>query len=65
MRYLVQYLLPVLLIAAVVYLGTRGRYSTTERSAGDADQRTFLIILGIGAAVAALLGFLFYQYMES
>ena len=65
MRYFVQYLLPVLVVIAVVYLGTRGRYSTSQESTGNADQRTFLIIFAVGAAVATLLGFLFYQYMES
>lgn len=65
MRYLVQYLLPIALILALVYLGTRGRYSAAQRSDSSADTRTFLIILAIGAAVATLLGYLFYQYMES
>ena len=65
MRYFVQYLLPILVVIAAVYLGTRGRYSTSGQSSGNSDRRTFLIIFAIGSAVAALLGFLFYQYMES
>ncbi|MFK7914349.1 MAG: hypothetical protein AB8B93_10580 [Pseudomonadales bacterium] len=65
MRYFVQYLLPILVVVAAVYLGTRGRYSTPKGGEGQADRRTFLIIFAIGAAVATLLGFLFYQYMES
>lgn len=64
MRYLIQYLLPALVLLSVVYLVTRGRYTTGDPSEGNRDQRMFLIIFCIGAALAALLGYLFYQYMS-
>ncbi|MGI9327166.1 MAG: hypothetical protein ACR2PZ_18255 [Pseudomonadales bacterium] len=63
MRYAVQYLIPLLIVASLVYLVTRGRYSGGELSEAAKDQRTFLVIFCIGAVVAAILGFLFYQYM--
>ncbi len=63
MRYAVQYLIPLLIAASIVYLVTRGRINARASTESGKDQQMFLIIFCVGAGVAAILGFLFYQYM--
>ncbi|MEM1435172.1 MAG: hypothetical protein AAGG11_14020 [Pseudomonadota bacterium] len=63
-RYLFQYLLPLALLALVVFLGRNVRKSAAA-SETEHDRSMFLLIFMIGAAVALVLGILFYQYLET
>ena len=59
MRYLIQLLIPALILIGVVYLVTRTRptSSDTEGAAGDSDKATFIVILLIGALAAVAIVF--------
>ena len=64
-RYLLQYVVPLLVLVLVVYLGrqlSRGREETSET---EHDRSVVLLIFIFGAAVALGLGYLFYQYLET
>ena len=60
MRYLIQLLIPALILIGVVYLVTRGRrtHSEAEQEApGDGEKSTFIVILLIGALAAVAIVF--------
>jgi hypothetical protein len=52
MRYLIQFLVPALIVVVVVYLLGRTRRAGAADAAGRSDTGTFMLILVIGAAVA-------------
>ena len=56
MRYLIQFLIPALVLIGVIYvvLRSRNRRSDNEQTngAGDGEKATFIVILVIGALVA-------------
>lgn len=59
MRYLIQLLIPALILIGVVYLVTRTRRtgSDTEGATGDGEKGTFIVILVIGALAAVAIVF--------
>ncbi|MEM6707287.1 MAG: hypothetical protein AAF648_00730 [Pseudomonadota bacterium] len=63
-RYFLQYGVPLLIFALVVVLGSRLR-SRGDVSEGERDRTVFLLLFIGGALVATVLGFLFYQYLET
>ncbi len=57
MRYLVQFLVPALIVVVVVYLLARTKRGQDEADNGDSqssDTGTFILILVVGATVAVL-----------
>ncbi len=61
MRYLVQFLVPALIVVVVVYLlarTKRGQDEAADGSEGSSDTGTFIFILVVGATVAVLSFFL-------
>ena len=61
MRYMVQFLVPALIILGVVYLlvrTKRGQDEASEDSGESSDTGTFILILVVGATVAVLSFFL-------
>jgi len=57
MRYLAQFLVPALIVVVVVYLlarTKRGQDETGEDAGSGNDTGTFILILIVGATVAAL-----------
>ena len=61
MRYLVQFLVPALIVVVVVYLLARTKRGQDEASEGtgqSSDTGTFILILVVGATVAVLSFFL-------
>ncbi len=61
MRYLVQFLVPALIVVVVVYLlarTKRGQDEASEGSAERSDTGMFIFILVVGATVAVLSFFL-------
>lgn len=57
MRYLVQFLVPALIVVVVVYLLARTKRGQDEAGNGDSassDTGTFILILVVGATVAVL-----------
>jgi len=61
MRYLVQFLVPGLIVVVVVYLlarTKRGQDEANESGEGASDTGTFILILVVGATVAILSFFL-------
>ena len=57
MRYMVQFLVPGLIVVMVVYLLARTKRGQDEANADDAgnsDTGTFILILVVGASVALL-----------
>jgi Mn2+/Fe2+ NRAMP family transporter len=61
MRYLVQFLVPALIVVVVVYLlarTKRGQDEAGDATEGGSDTGTFILILVIGATVAGLSFFL-------
>ena len=57
MRYLVQFLVPALIVVVVVYLLARTKRGQDEAANGDGDTSdtgTFILILVVGATVAVL-----------
>ncbi len=60
MRYLVQFLVPALIIVVVVYLLARTKRGQDEAADGSesSDTGTFILILVVGASVAVLSFFL-------
>jgi hypothetical protein len=70
MRYLIQFLIPALLFAAVVYLLTRQRRHQQAEGRDDAEQRpgsdtaAFLTILALGAVVALGTAFALQSFWE-
>lgn len=63
-RYLLQYLMPLAMLALVIYLGTNLRRDH-DTSEGARDRNLFLLIFIVGAVVAMVLGYLVYQYLET
>ena len=61
MRYLIQFIIPALLLLWVVYLLVRRR-SATNADGTQSDQATFLAILVVGATLAFGLGYLLYEF---
>ena len=59
MRYLIQLLIPALILIGVIFLVTRTRRggSDAEGAAGDGEKGTFIIILVIGALAAVAIVF--------
>ena len=64
-RYLLQLLVPLLVFALVVFLGRNLRRSSEGTSETERDRTVVLLIFLCGAALALVLGFLFYQYLET
>ncbi|MEM8766880.1 MAG: hypothetical protein AAGE43_05520 [Pseudomonadota bacterium] len=59
MRYLVQFLVPALIVVVVVYLLARTKRGQDEAGEGEAsDTGTFILILVVGAIVAVLSFFI-------
>ncbi|TNF86488.1 MAG: hypothetical protein EP301_08495 [Gammaproteobacteria bacterium] len=61
MRYLVQFLVPALIVLVVVYLlakTKRGQDEAAEGTGERSDTGTFILILVVGATVAVLSFFL-------
>ena len=61
MRYLVQFLVPALIVVVVVYLlarTKRGQDEAADEAGGSSDTGTFIFILVVGATVAVLSFFL-------
>lgn len=61
MRYLVQFLVPALIIVVVVYLLAKTKRGQDEAADGEqrgSDTATFVLILVVGATVAVLSFFL-------
>ena len=55
MRYLVQFLVPALIVVVVVYLLARTKRGQDETGDGEnSDTGTFVLILVVGATVAVL-----------
>lgn len=55
MRYLVQFLVPALIVVVVVYLLARTKRGQDEAGeGGSSDTGTFILILVVGATVAVL-----------
>ena len=63
MRYLIQFLVPALVLVAVVYLLGRTRRAG-DAQAGSGDTGTFMLILVVGAAVAVLSFFVLQAALE-
>ena len=67
MRYLVQFLVPALIVVVVVYLLAKTKRGQDE-AADDAGERsdtvTFILILVVGASVAVLSFFLVQAALE-
>lgn len=65
MRFLVQFLVPALIFAGVVYLLTRrSRHSGSENARSDSDTGPFIVILLVSAAVALGTAFLLQAMWE-
>ena len=61
MRYLVQFLVPALIVVVVVYLlarTKRGQDEASDEAGESSDTGMFIFILVVGATVAALSFFL-------
>ncbi len=61
MRYLVQFLVPALIVVVVVYLlarTKRGQDEASENTDESSDTGTFILILVVGASLAVLSFFL-------
>lgn len=61
MRYLVQFLVPALIVVVVVYLlarTKRGQDEASENTGESSDTGTFILILVVGASLAVLSFFL-------
>ena len=58
MRYMVQFLVPALIVLGVVYLLARTKRGQDEADDADSsDTGTFILILVVGASVAVLAFF--------
>ena len=65
MRYMVQFLVPALIVVTVVYLlarTKRGQDEADEDTDAGSDTGTFILILVVGATVAVLSFFLLQGY---
>lgn len=65
MRYMVQFLVPALIVVIVVYLlvrTKRGQDEAAESTDAGSDTGTFILILVVGATVAVLSFFLLQGY---
>jgi hypothetical protein len=65
MRYMVQFLVPALIVVTVVYLLARTKRGQDEADEGTddgSDTGTFILILVVGATVAVLSFFLLQGY---
>jgi hypothetical protein len=65
MRYMVQFLVPALIVVTVVYLlarTKRGQDEADEGTDAGSDTGTFILILLVGATVAVLSFFLLQGY---
>lgn len=58
MRHLVQFLIPALIFAGVLFLLTRGRRSNNVERDRDSDTGAFIIILVVSATVAISTAFM-------
>ncbi len=66
MRYLVQFLIPALIFAGVLYALTRRRHGSrdAESAAGDSDAGAFVVILIVSGAVALGTAWLMLELLE-
>ena len=64
MRYLIQFLVPALILVAVVYLLGRNRRGGDGEDGTSADTGTFALILVVGATVAILSFFALQAFLE-
>jgi hypothetical protein len=63
MRYLMQFLVPALILVTVVYLLGRTRRAG-DQEPGQSDTGTFILILVVGAAVAVLSFFVLQAVLD-
>jgi hypothetical protein len=66
MRYLAQFLVPALIVVAVVYLLAKAKrgQDETEQGAPASDTGTFILILVVGATVAVLSFFVLQAVLD-
>ena len=58
MRYLVQFLIPALIFAGVLFLLTRGRRERSVERERESDTGAFIVILVVSATVAISTAFM-------
>lgn len=63
MRYLIQFLIPVLILVVVVYLLARTKSGQDEASEGARDTGMFILILVVGATVAVAAFFALQTFL--
>ena len=65
MRYVVQFVIPILIVLAVVYLATRKARVSNSSDDPASDRGTFLTILALGTTTAIVVGYFVYSYGTS
>ena len=64
MRYLIQFLVPALIVVAVVYLLSRTRSANAQQQEGASETGTFILILVVGATVAIAAFFALQAFLQ-